>query len=337
MSKFNINGSNMENLLFINNTTGTSIGLTKYYTNSVSGFPNKYKAKIGSSKYSYTNIGYLVSGVDEGTKLSPKITVLTSSNSTFALQTNTTKILCICLGGGAGGTGGNYSSGGGESGGGGGGGGGGGMAYVLYDLDSSKTINVTVGGGGSAGSEGDPIGTVGTDGGNSTVVYNGSTLCTGNGGKKGLASSSNNNGSYGGPSTTGSVIDNTNVLDSGTKVSAPGGDGQDDPENGSRSQNGEGGVGANGGTTTYPYGCNGSSKSNLTIPQLTFDSLNFLDDSVILDPTNNSSFLATYFKGTAGGYGRGGNGGNGEGRNNGMSENGVAGGQGFVVIVEYGI
>ena len=333
-AKYNINGWDVEKLLFVNNTTGISID--NYSTSSVSGFPNKYKAKIGSSKYSYTKIGYSVNGTDEGTQLSPKITVLTTTNSTFQLQPNTTKILCICLGGGAGGNGGNFINDG-ESGGGGGGGGGGGMAYVLYQLGSSKIINVTVGGGGSAGSKGDPIGSVGGDGGNSTVVYNGSTLCTGNGGKKGLASSSNNNGSYGGPSTTGSVIDNTNVLDSGTKESAPGGDGQDDPEDGARSQNGEGGVGANGGTTTYPYGYNGSSKSNLTIPQLQFDTINFLDDNVILDPTNNSSFLATNFKGTSGNYGRGGNGGNGEGRNNGTAENGVAGSQGFVVIVEYGI
>jgi len=331
-AKYNINGWDVEKLLFVNNTTGILIG--NYSTSSVSGFPNKYKAKIGSSKYSYTKIGYSVNGTDEGTKLSPKITVLTTTNSTFQLQPNTTKILCICLGGGAGGNGGNFINDG-ESGGGGGGGGGGGMAYVLYQLGSSKIINVTVGGGGAGGNKNAPTGNVGANGEDSTVVYDGLTLCTGNGGQKGSESPNNNTGSEGGESTNGNVIDNTNVLDSGTKNSAPGGDGQDDPENnGVRSQNGVGGAGANGGTTQYPYNTN---TSDITIQQLQFDTINFLDDNVILDPTNNSSFLATNFKGTSGNYGRGGNGGNGEGRNNGTAENGVAGSQGFVVIVEYGI
>lgn len=334
MSKYNVNGYNMEDNLVIDNTNGVSIStVTSYKSNSTNGFPNKYKPKFGSSKYSYTKLNYLINGVDQGTLFSPKTTAFIASNASFTLKNGTTKILAIALGGGGGGTGGNYSAGGGESGGAGGGGGGGGLAWVYYKLNSStRTISVTVGTGGTAGTEGSPTGNPGSDGNASSVTYNSEVLCTGNGGGKGIRATSNNPGGNGGPSANGSVT--TNKIEGGTQQSATGADGETDPDTGNQNSTaGQGGAGGNGGTTTYTYGYLDAGKAATTIPQLKFDNVNFLGDNVVLDP--NSTLTEDMINGISGGWGRGGNGGRGEGRNNGTSLSGSGGGQGYVILVEY--
>ena len=336
MSKYNVNGYNMEDNLVIDNTNGVSIStVTSYKSASTNGFPNKYKIKFGSSKYSYTKLNYLINGVDQGTLFSPKVTAFKDSNASFTMKNGTTKILCIALGGGGGGTGGNYFTGGSESGGAGGGGGGGGLAWVYYKLNSStRTISVTVGAGGAAGAEGDPTGSPGGDGIASSVTYNSEVLCTGNGGKKGIRATSNNPGGHGGPSTSGSVTTDSNKIEGGTQESATGADGQGDPNSGNKNAYpGEGGAGGNGGTTTYTHGYLGAGKAAATIPLLKFNDVIFLDDNVVLDP--NSTLTEDMINGISGGWGRGGGGGIGEGRNNGSSQNGSGGGQGYVILVEY--
>jgi hypothetical protein len=334
MSNYKINGYNMEDHLIIDNTTN-GISVTGYKTNSTNGFPNKYQKKFGSSKYSYTKLNYLINGIDQGTLFSPEVTAFTASNSSHTMKNGTKTILCITLGSGGGGTGGNYSSGDGESGGAGGGGGGGGLAWVYYNLNSStRTISITVGAGGSAGTEGDPTGNPGNDGNPSSVTYNSVVLCTGNGGGNGIRATSNNPGGNGGPPASGSVTTNSNKIEGGTQESAPGADGETDPDEGNQNSNaGQGGAGGNGGTTTYTYGYLDASKAALTIPILKFDSVVFLDDNRVLDP--NSTLTEDMINGISGGWGRGGDGGRGEGRNNGSSLNGSAGGQGYVILVEY--
>jgi hypothetical protein len=338
MSKYNLNGNNVENGLVIDNTNGISINGSSLFN-----FPNKYKAKIGSSKYSYTTINYKINDVDQGTLLSPKIKVFnTAGSTTHILQNNTRNILCICQGGGAGGTGGNYDTGGNyESGGAGSGGGGGGLAWVLYKVNGGETLTIVVGGGGSGGSEGDPYGTIGTKGGNTSASINSINICQGEGGAPGVAESGDRNyGSISGPTVSGTYVSNLNTLDGGTKSGLSGSDGQIDPENGQSSTKGLGGAGGNGGTTTYTYGMgtrtSSASSPTLTINPLQFDSVDFIDANITMDP--NTTFTYTDFIGTNTStfYGRGGNGGNGEGRNNGTSENGSAGYKGFVVIAEYG-
>ena len=334
---YNVNGYSMEDQLVIDNTNGISIStVTSYKSNSTNGFPNKYKPKIGSSKYSYTKLNYLISGVDQGTLFSPKITLFTSTATSFTMKNGTQKILCIALGGGAGGTGGNYESGSSESGGAGGGGGGGGLAWVYYNLNSStRTISVTVGGGGTAGTEGSPTGNPGGAGNSSSVTYNSIVLCTGHGGRVGISATSNNPGGNGGPSTNGSVTTSSNKIEGGTQESATGADGQTDPDEGNQnSYPGPGGAGGNGGSTAYPYGYLDVAKATTVIPQLKFNNVNFLDNGVVIDP-NNSSVTSNNINGIDGGWGLGGAGGIGEGRNNGSSQDGSPGGQGYVILVEY--
>lgn len=343
MSKYNLNGNNVENSLVIDNTaSGISIN-----GGSLFNFPNKYKAKIGSSKYSYTNINYKINDVDQGTLLSPKIKVFNTANSTtYTLQTNTRKILCICQGGGAGGTGGNYTSGGGESGGAGSGGGGGGLAWVLYKVTGGETLTIVVGGGGNGGSAGDPFGIIGTKGGNSSVTINSINICQGEGGAPGVAETADRNyGSICGPTVSGTYVSNSNTLDGGTRSGLSGGDGQNDPENGFSSNFGDSGAGGNGGTTVYTYGMgtrpSNASDPTLTIGPLQFDNVNFLNSDITLD--TSVTFTYADFTGTnsvgaynQNNYGRGARGGFGEGRNNGSATNGSNGNIGFVVIAEYG-
>ena len=336
MSKYNLNGNNVENSLVIDNTNGISINGSSLFN-----FPSKYKAKIGSSKYSYTTINYKINEVDQGTLLSPKIKVFdTVGTTTHILQNNTKKILCICQGGGAGGTGGNGRSGDNE-----GGGGGGGLAWVLYKVNGGETINITVGGAGTAGSQayqGNPGGAGGL-----SKVNLSNDLCIGNGGLPGEQAASNWDGSKSGPATSGSVISNSNVLDSGTRFGLAGGNGENDPASQSRSsQVGYGGAGGCGGSTNYRYGRNADSPGTVTISPLSFDSIQFLDTDRVLDP-NNSVFTQKDFDGTnnfptvnepptPNNYGQGGTGGLGESKKNGAWGPGTTGFQGFVVIAEYG-
>ena len=340
MPPYNLNGNNVEHLLVINNSlSGISINGSSLFN-----FPSKYKAKIGSSIYSYTSIGYKISGVEQGNLLSPKIKVFdTVGTTTYTLQNNTRKILCICQGGGAGGTGGNGRDGDGESGGGGGGGGGGGLAWILYVVNGLETINIRVGGAGAGGGNGDPVGFPGGNGALSNCILNGITLCTGNGGLPGLQSPDNNLGSKSGPESVGSVISNSNVLDSGTRNGIPGGNGENDPEQPRSSNEGYGGAGGNGGSTIYTYGRGADSPGTVTISPLSFNSVQFLNSNEVLDDSK-SSFSQADFDGTVAfvigpgvNYGQGGCGGKGESRNNGAWFPGHAGKQGFVVICEYGL
>jgi hypothetical protein len=335
MSKYNLNGNNVENILVIDNTNGVSINGSSLFN-----FPSKYKAKIGSSKYSYTTINYKINDVDQGTLLSPKIKVFnTVGSTTHILQINTRKILCICLGGGAGGTGGNYSSSG-ESGGAGSGGGGGGLAWVLYKVNGGETLTIVVGNGANGGNAGNPFGKIGTKGGNTSVTINSINICQGEGGAPGIAETGDRNyGSIGGPTVSGTYVSNSNTLDGGTRSGLSGADGQNDPENGDSSDSGSGGAGGNGGTTEYTYGM-GTRISNATDPTLTigplkFDSVDYIDANIIMDP--NTTFTYTDFigKNPYTFYGRGGFGGIGEGRNEGGYSGGFAGYQGFVIIAEY--
>jgi len=343
---YKLNGSNIEgNVVVVDNTSGVTIGKNGSLT--LFNFSNKYKPIIGPSIYSKTNIGYKINDVDQGTYLSPFITVYNTANQTVypTLKSSTRKILCICLGGGAGGTGGNYKEGNDtESGGGGSGGGGGGLAWVLYKVNGGESTTITVGAGGAGGNEDDPIGKVGTKGGDTTFLIGSTTICTGTGGNPGVKSNSNNAGSTSGAAVSGEVISNSNVLASGTVTGLVGGNGQNDPdENGELSQNGFGGAGGNGGSTSYPYGKSGDQTSN-TINPLSFSGGQFLSSTNILDP-NNSGFTYNDFCGInantenvdALNYGRGGQGGNGEGRANGASQNGWNGKGGFCVIVQYGL
>jgi hypothetical protein len=356
MATYKINGVDIEgNLVVVDNTNGVTIG--KSGVSTLFNFSNKYKAKIGSSIYSYTNINYKINNIDQGTYISPKINVFSSagSNQTLTLSAGTKKILCIVLGGGAGGAGGNYFGGSAASGGGGAGGGGGGLAWILYKTNGGETITINVGDGGSGGSEGDPVGSVGTKGGNTSVSINSVTICMGEGGAPSIKSpgnSSNNNApSTSGPAVSGTYISSStdpNSLSGGTRSGLVGGDGERDPENdGQRSQNGYGGAGGNGGTTTYPYGIGSTDNNNSspaqTINPLQFDGVDFLDSGIIMDP-NNSTFTYNAFCGKnalveeqSSNFGQGGPGGNGEGRNSGASQNGFAGSRGFAIIVQYGI
>ena len=344
--KYNINGFNMEDLLVIDNTNGADISTNPigyYKSNSANGFPNKYKKKFGDSKYSKTILNYKINGDEQGKYFAPKATVFLESTTTtepFTLSSGTTHILAICLGGGGGGTGGTYIDPG-ESGGAGGGGGGGGLAWVYYKLNNAlRTINVIVGGGGAGGERDNEGGKKGNNGNLSSVKYNDVSLCIGYGGLAAAANTNSNNaGGNGGGSVSGYVSNHADVITSGVKSSAHGGPGQDDPNNGSRSQQGVGGAGANGGSNNYEYGGKDGDPSdtdNVIIEELKFDGQKFLNDGQIIDALK-PGFIATEFKGTGGTlYGRGGNGGDGEGQNNGTSEDGNPGNKGFVIIVEYG-
>lgn len=343
---YKLNGSNIEgNLVVVDNTTnGVTIG--KSGSSTLFNFSNKYKGVIGPSIYSKTNIGYKINGVDQGTYLSPFITVYDTVSTVYpTLKSSTRKILCICLGGGAGGTGGNYNEGSdNESGGGGSGGGGGGLAWVLYNVNGGESTTITVGGGGARGVQGDPTGSPGGPGGNTSFLIGSTTICTGHGGNPGVRATSNNAGSTSGNAASGEVISNSNVLASGTVTGLVGGNGERDRnENGELSQNGYGGAGGNGGSTSYPYGKSVTQTSD-TINPLSFTDGNFLSSTNILDP-NNSGFTYNDFcglnnnptDGTSENYGRGGPGGNGEGRKNGSGRDGYAGKGGFCVIVQYGL
>lgn len=346
MAKYKLNGVDIENLIVVDNTNGVTIG--KSGSDTKFNFSNNYRPKFGSSAYSYTKIGYKIAGVDQGEYICPKTTVYTTvTTHTHTLSANTRKILCIVVGGGAGGTGGNYTEGGGDrSGGGGSGGGGGGLAWIVYKVNGGS-LTVVVGDGGTGGSEGDPVGSVGTAGGNTTVTYNTIVLCDGHGGKPGVAANTNNNGSTSGPVAGGTVRASTdsNLIASNTRSGLSGGDGEEDPENdGERSQNGYGGAGGNGGTTKYPFGSgNGNDNAasdDQTIAPLQFSSVDFIDSGKVIV----SGFTYNDFTGKnnlveeqASNYGQGGPGGNGEGRSNGLSQSGFNGKGGFALIAEYGI
>ena len=342
---YKLYGSDIEgNVVVVDNTSGETVTLFN--------FSNKYKGNIGPSIYSSTKIGYSINNVDLGIKLSPLITIYdTVGTVNPVLKQTTRKILCICLGGGAGGTGGNFTTGSSENGGGGGGGGGGGLAWVIYKVNGGENLTITVGAGGIGGIVGDPTGSPGTAGGNTTLKIETDSICTGYGGLPGVRSTAKLLPGTSGPDVSGVVINNTNVINSGTVTGLVGGNGQQDKNSGQRTQNGYGGAGGNGGTTVYTYGKGTAQITNTTflydstetIVPLSFTGGDFLRSDTILDP-KYSSFLYADFCGTQANsgsldstnYGRGGSGGNGEGNVPGATEPGYDGKRGFCVIAEYG-
>jgi hypothetical protein len=177
--------------------------------------------------------------------------VIYTSNSTFTVPAGVTEITVECWGGGGGGGGSNSTLGTRY----GGGGGGGGFSAATYNVSSGQTYTITIGAGGTSGSNAD-----GGNGGTTTFSGTAGTLNAGGGGggKRYQGTPQAGGGSAGIGNTYNGGIGGT-----GTGNGAGGGGGAGNNGNGTNGGNSATGQGGTGNPDIVPYrGGNGGAYRN---------------------------------------------------------------------------
>lgn len=313
-TNYNINGSDLNNILsysssLINTNTSTNylinnIDIAKYFV-PPQGATDYFKANWNS-----TSITYQTGTTDLLSLFSPISTVYGSAGTyTHTLKNSTNAFAILLVGGGGGGMGGTQYNGGGNGAGGGGGASGQWVfAYSNYTI-TNRTLNITIGAGGTGSIGIDtsssyqyPI-TPPTAGGSSSVSIGGTTMLQVSGGLVSTGFTSGNVGSPGGLANSTPIIVNTG--------------------NGMVSVNSSNGVsgssGANSQTTNPPGGAGGiNNYSSIGINN------NFISGSQIT--------LSNYGSGQTGGFGEGTN--NVGGCQQGINVVPVAG-SGLAIVFEY--
>ena len=282
-------------------TLGTD--LTNYY------LPPQGTSTIYSASWESTLTPYLFNNIDILTNFAPLTTIYNSSGSfTHNLKSSTQRWAVLLVAGGGGGMGGTQYSGG-SNGAGGGGGASGQWVFAYSNASiSNRSLNLTIGnaGTGSIGTDSTsayqyPL-TQPTNGGNSSIVINGTTILQVFGGNCGQGWTAGNVGSFGGTANTTAITSDSSIT-------------VFDYSNGIAGSNGSNA------TSGHPPGGIGGQNS--------FSSIEINNNFSYITNTQNIITLSNYGEGGNGGYGEG------TSSNAGGCENGFNGTNGLAIIFEY--
>ena len=194
MAYYKYNGTPFTSIFSTNNTSLNTI--TTNYKQSGTDIQNQFaqifstdSSSLNSAYQHVNNTYYNINGVDIKTKFLPYYQEFTTGSGTITIPIGPgfSYIKCMLIGGGGGGGGGDNGFYGDDFDAGSSGGGG---SFVdtgpIYVFIGNLTLNYSVGAGGVGGSYGSSynwIGGNGTNGGDTTITYNGTTYRAGGGGK----------------------------------------------------------------------------------------------------------------------------------------------------------